>query len=130
MPTRVLVADDHFLARRSIRTVLAQREDWQVCSEAADGAEAVEQAKALHPDVALLDLAMGKLNGADAAEQISLESPNTIILTTSLYDPAPLLSRLQRNGVRGFVPKSRLGIDLIPAIEAALEGRTWFRNTA
>jgi DNA-binding NarL/FixJ family response regulator len=126
MGTRVLVADDHFVARRTIRAVLAQRNDLQVCSEATDGAEAVEQAKALHPDVALLDLVMGKLNGADAAEQISLESPTTIILTTSLHDARPIFPRLQRNGVRGFIPKSRIGIDLIPAIEAALKGRTWF----
>ena len=126
MPTRILVADDHSVSRRAMRSLLVEREDWEVCSEAANGAEAVEQANALHPDVALLDLAMGKLNGADAAHQISLVSPSTIILTTSLYDPTPVLPRLQRNGVRGFIPKSRLGIDLIPAIEATLKGQTWF----
>ena len=120
------MADDHTVARRAIRAMLAEQENLQVCSEASDGAEAVEQAKALHPDVALLDIVMEKLNGADAAELISLESPNTIILTTSLHDPAPILPRLRRNGVHGFIPKSRLGIDLIPAIEAALKGRTWF----
>jgi DNA-binding NarL/FixJ family response regulator len=126
MAMRVLVADDRSIVRRNICALLAGRTDWQVCSEASDGAEAVEQAKLLHPDVALLDLVMGKLNGADAAEYISLDSPSTIILTMSLYDPGRLLPRLQRNGVRGFIPKTRLGIDLIPAIEAALEGHTWF----
>jgi DNA-binding NarL/FixJ family response regulator len=130
MSLRVLVADDHFAARRVLRTVISQRHDWQICGEAGDGAEAVEQAKTLRPDVALLDLAMGRLNGAEAAELIGEECPTTIVLTTSLYDATPLLPRLRGIGVRGFVPKSRLGIDLIPAIEAVLEGRTWFQTTS
>ena len=130
MPVRVLVADDHVVARRALRTfITTQRQDWQVCAEASDGAEAVEQAKALRPDVVILDLAMGGLNGAEAAEQIGYESPNTIVIATSLYDARPLLPRLQSIGVRGFISKSRLGTDLIPAIEAVLQGRTWFRRT-
>ena len=128
MSMRILVVDDHLEARRTLRTfITAQRKDWQVCAEASDGAEAVEQVKALHPDVVVLDLAMGGLNGAAAAEQISCESPNTIVLTTSLYDARPLFPRLLNGGVRGFIPKSRLGIDLIPAIEAARKGKTWFK---
>ena len=128
MSMRILVVDDHLEARRTLRTfITAQRKDWQVCAEASDGAEAVEQVKALHPDVVVLDLAMGGLNGAAAAEQISCESPNTIVLTTSLYDARPLFPRLLSGGVRGFIPKSRLGIDLIPAIEAARKGKTWFK---
>jgi DNA-binding NarL/FixJ family response regulator len=124
------VADDHFVARRALRTfIAAQRPDWHVCAEASNGAEAVELAKALRPDVVILDLAMGGLNGAAAAEQIGYESPNTIVLTTSLYDARPLLPRLQSIGVRGFIPKSRLGIDLVPAIEATRKGRTWFRRS-
>jgi DNA-binding NarL/FixJ family response regulator len=129
MSVRVLVADDHVVARRALRTfITTQRQDWQVCAEASDGAEAVEQAKALRPDVVILDLAMEGLNGAGAAEQISYESPNTFVLTTSQYDVRPLLPRLQSIGVRGFISKSRLGTDLIPAIEAVLQGRTWFRH--
>ena len=128
MSVRVLVADDHFVGRRALRTfITAQRPDWMICAEAADGAEAVELARALRPDVVILDLAMGGLNGAAAAEQIGYESPNTIVLTTSLYDARPLLSRLQSIGVRGFIPKSRLGTDLVPAIEAARKGKTWFK---
>jgi DNA-binding NarL/FixJ family response regulator len=98
-----------------------------ICAEASSGVEAVEQTKALRPDVVILDLAMGGLNGAEAAEQIGYESPNTIVIATSLYDARPLLSRLQSVGVRGFIPKSRLGTDLIPAIEAARKGKTWFK---
>jgi DNA-binding NarL/FixJ family response regulator len=98
-----------------------------ICAEAADGAEAVELARVLRPDIVILDLAMAGLNGAAAAEQIGYESPNTVVIATSLYDARPLLPRLQSIGVRGFVPKSRLGIDLIPAIEAARKGKTWFK---
>jgi DNA-binding NarL/FixJ family response regulator len=126
MTTKVLVADDHSNLRHALRSVINQKGDWQVCAEATSGAEAVEQFKALHPDVAILDLVMGPMNGADAAEEIMHESPSAIVLTISLYDARPLLPRLQKMGVRGFVSKSRLSDDLIPAIEAALKGRTWF----
>ena len=128
MSVRVLVADDQLVARRALRNfITVQGRDWQVCAEASSGAEAVEQAKAHRPDVVILDLAMGGLNGAEAAEQIGYESPNTIVIATSLYDARPLLPRLHSVGVRGFIPKSRLGVDLVPAIEAALKGRTWFK---
>ena len=130
MSVRVLVADDHFVGRRALRAfITAQRPDWMICGEASSGVEAVEQTKALRPDVVILDLAMGGLNGAEAAEQIGYESPNTIVLTTSLYDARPHLPRLQSIGVRGFIPKSRLGIDLVPAIEATRKGKTWFRQS-
>ena len=127
MSVRILVADDHFVARHALRTVITQRQDWQVCGEAIDGADAVALAKSLRPDVVILDLVMKGLNGVDAAQEIGYESPTTILLTTSLYDARPIIPRLQSAGVCGFVPKSRIGIDLIPAVEAVLKGRTWFR---
>jgi DNA-binding NarL/FixJ family response regulator len=126
MTKRILVADDHGSVRRSLRTLITQRQDWQVCAEAENGIDAVEKAKSLCPDVAVLDIAMGGLNGVDAAEEIRARCPSTIVLTTSMYDAEPLFPRLQTIGVKGFIPKSSLVTDLLPAIDAALTGQSWF----
>jgi two-component system, NarL family, response regulator NreC len=126
MITRILLADDHATVRSALRTLVTQRQDWQVCAEAADGLDAVEKAKSLVPDVVVLDLAMGKLNGVEAAEEICAICPNTLVLVTSLHDARPLLERLHSIGVRGFISKTRLATDLLPALEAVLKGRSWF----
>ena len=97
-----------------------------MCAEAVDGLDAVEKAKSMCPDVAVLDLAMGGLNGVQAAAAIRETCPNTIVLTISLYDAKPLLVRLQTVGVRGFVSKNKLVAELLPAIDAVLAGRSWF----
>jgi DNA-binding NarL/FixJ family response regulator len=97
-----------------------------VCAEAADGVEAVEKTKTLSPDVVVLDLAMGGLNGVEAAGHICAMCPATAVLAISMYDAEPLFPRLQIIGVRGFVSKNHLVTDLLPAIDAILKGRTWF----
>ena len=126
MTKRILLADDHGSARRSLRALITQRQDWEVCAEAADGVDAVEKAKSLSPDVVVLDIAMEGLNGVEAAGQIRAKCPAAIVLITSMYDAEPLLPRLQMIGVSGFVQKSRLATDLLPAIDAILKGRSWF----
>jgi DNA-binding NarL/FixJ family response regulator len=125
---RILVADDHGSARRALRTLIVQRQDLQLCAEAVDGLEAVEKAKSMSPDVAVLDLAMGGLNGLQAAAAISAACPKTIVLTISMYDAEPLFDRLQTIGVRGFISKNQLGIELLPAIDAVLTGGSWFQR--
>jgi CheY-like chemotaxis protein len=126
MAKQILVADDHASVRRSMRMLITQRADLQVCGEAQDGIEAIEKAKSLSPDVVVLDIAMGGLNGLDAAEEIRARCPNTVVLTTSMYDAGPLLTRLHKLGVKGFIPKSSLGTELLPAIDAALAGDSWY----
>ncbi|MGB2890029.1 MAG: response regulator transcription factor [Candidatus Acidiferrales bacterium] len=126
MPNSHLVVDDNAVARRLIRSLLATRFEGDPCAEAADGVEAVEKAKAAHPDVAILDIVMPRLNGVDAARQIVQTSPETAVLVISFYDPRPILSRLADAGARGFVSKSSMDVELVPAIEALLEGRTYF----
>lgn len=126
MNKRILVADDHGTARRALRTLIMQRRDWQLCAEAVDGLEAVEKAKSTSPDVAVLDLAMGGLNGVEAAAAIRASCPTTIVLTVSMYDAEPLFGRLQTLGIRGFVSKNNLAAELLPAIDAVLTGGSWF----
>jgi DNA-binding NarL/FixJ family response regulator len=126
MNKRILVADDHGTARRALRTLITQRQDWHLCAEAVDGLDAVEKAKSMSPDVAVLDLAMGGLNGVEAAAAIRATCPNTIVLTMSLYDAEPLFDKLQTVGVKGFISKNHLGIELLSAIDAVLTGGSWF----
>lgn len=97
-----------------------------MCAEAADGFDAVEKAKSMSPDVAVLDIAMEGLNGLEVAAAIRASCPNTIVVTTSMYDVEPLFGRLQTVGVRGFISKNHLGTELLPAIDAVLMGRSWF----
>jgi DNA-binding NarL/FixJ family response regulator len=123
---RILVADDHGAARRALRTLITQRQDFHLCAEAVDGLDAVEKAKSMSPDVAVLDLAMGGLNGVEAAAAIALSCPTTIVLAISMYDAEPLFDKLQTVGVRGFLSKNHLGIELLPAIDAVLTGGSWF----
>jgi CheY-like chemotaxis protein len=66
MRCRILIVDDHEVVRRGIRTLLSARSDWEICGEAADGQEAIEKAKALHPEVVLMDIFMPRMNGLDA----------------------------------------------------------------
>jgi DNA-binding NarL/FixJ family response regulator len=127
---RILVADDHGSTRRSLRTLITQRQDWQVCAEAADGLDAVQKAKLTSPDVAVLDIAMGGLNGVEAAAAIRASCPATIVLAISMYDAEPLFGRLRSVGVRGFISKNHLVTELSPAIDAVLMGRCWFPTHA
>ena len=126
MNKRILLADDHGSTRRSLQTLITQRQDWEVCAEAADGFDAVRQAKLTSPDVAVLDVAMGGLNGVEAAAAIRKSCPTTIVLAISMYDAEPLLSRLQSVGVRGFISKNHLATELSPAINAVSMGRSSF----
>jgi DNA-binding NarL/FixJ family response regulator len=123
---RILLADDHGSVRQLMRTLITQRQDLQVCAEASDGVEAVERVKLTSPDVVVLDLAMGGLNGLDAAEEIRARCPAVQVLAISLHDAEPFYPRLQAIGVRGFVAKDCLGTELLPAIDAVLNGRKWF----
>jgi DNA-binding NarL/FixJ family response regulator len=110
-----------------IRHVLAARTDWQIVAEVADGDEAVQKAHEHCPDVAILDFQMPRMNGIEAAKKILEHCPAAIVVTESLHDVAFLMNSLRKAGVRGFVPKSEIGTDLIPAIETVLNGGEWFK---
>jgi DNA-binding NarL/FixJ family response regulator len=127
MATRILLADGDEEIRKLMREVINQRLGWHVCAEASDGIEAVEKAKASCPDLAVLALKMPRLDGLEASKQILHTCPQSIVIANSLYDPRPLLAEIRRAGVRAFVSKTRVGTDLMPAIEATLAGRTWVR---
>jgi DNA-binding NarL/FixJ family response regulator len=123
---RILIADDHELARRGIRALLESHPGWQVCGEAKDGREAVELVASMKPDLVLLDIGMPNLNGLEAARQILAVSPDVAILILTMHDSDNVVREVLRAGARGFVLKSDAGRDLISAVEALQLQRTFF----
>jgi DNA-binding NarL/FixJ family response regulator len=119
---QVLLADDHPPLLAAIGRLLSQ--EFDILGGASDGLEAVRLAETLQPDVLVMDLAMPRMAGIQAIRQIVAERPGLpIVALTVLSDPAVLAATLQA-GARGYVLKSRASTDLIPAIRAALAGKT------
>jgi DNA-binding NarL/FixJ family response regulator len=114
---RILIADDHAAARRGIRSLVQSHPEWQVIGEATNGQEAVEQARRLKPDIALLDMSMPKLNGLEAMRQILRESPSTQTIILTVHQSDELADEARRAGVRGLILKSNAD-ELIRAIES------------
>lgn len=123
---RILIADDHEVARRGIRALLESHPDWEVSAEAKDGREAVELASSMKPDLVLLDIGMPNLNGLEAARQILATSPEVAILILTMHDTDHVVREVLRAGARGFLLKSDAGRDLVAAVEAIQLQRTFF----
>ena len=114
---RLLVADDHDVVRKGVRTLLEEQPGWEVAAEASDGREAdQEKAKLVQPDVTILDLSMPELNGLEAAREI-LKTVSTKVLILTMYDSDPLIRQTLEAGARGYLLKSRM------------RGETWFRRS-
>jgi DNA-binding NarL/FixJ family response regulator len=125
---RILIADDHEVARKGIRFLLENHVGWEVCGEAADGREAVACARELKPDVFLLDIGMPNLNGLDAARQILAMMPDARILILTVHDSEQVIREVLAAGARGFLLKSDAGRDLVAAVEALQYRRTFFTS--
>ena len=126
---RILIADDHEVARQGIRSLLESHAEWEVCGEARDGREAVEYASSLKPDVLLLDIGMPNLNGLDAARQILATTPEARILILTVHDSEQVVREVLAVGARGFLLKSDAGRDLLAAVEALQHRRTFFTSS-
>ncbi len=123
---RILVADDHEIVRRGICVLLKSHAGWDVCTEAADGREAVESAKQLDPDIVILDIGMPNVNGLTAARQILQNDPQQKILFLTITDSEQIVREVLQAGARGFVLKSDAARDLLTAVEALEKNRTFF----
>lgn len=123
---RILIADDHEVARRGIRALLESHPGWEVCGEAADGREAVNAASRLKPELVLLDIGMPSLNGLDATRQILAAEPDTHVLILTMHDSEQVVREVLAAGARGFLLKSDAGRDLVAAVEALQHHRTFF----
>lgn len=123
---RILIADDHEVARGGIRALLESHPGWQVCGEAKDGRETVELVSTLKPDLVLLDIGMPGLNGLEAARQIVAAAPDIPILILTMHDSDQVVREVLRAGARGFLLKSDAGRDLVAAVEALQRQSTFF----
>jgi DNA-binding NarL/FixJ family response regulator len=123
---KLLVADDHEIVRKGVRCLLEAQPGWQVIAEASNGREAVEQAKWLKPDVAVLDIGMPSLNGLEAARQMLKNDPNLKIVILTMHESENLIREVLKVGARGYVSKTDAIRDLVAAINAVRSGVTFF----
>lgn len=122
MSARILLADDHALVRRGVRLILEAQPDFEVVAEAGDGAEAVELLRTTTVDLAILDVAMPRLTGLQAAREISRRAEPPTILMLSMHDNEQYFFESLRVGASGYVLKSVADRDLVDACRAALRG--------
>jgi DNA-binding NarL/FixJ family response regulator len=121
---RIMLGDDHKVVRRGMREMLEDRDEWRVCGEAADGAEAVEIAAKLKPNIAVLDLLMPAMNGLDTIRRIRKVSPDTEILIFTMHTSEQLVRDAISAGVRGFVLKCAEARNLIKAVESLVNHKS------
>ncbi|MFD9741094.1 response regulator [Umezawaea sp. NPDC059074] len=119
---RILLADDHALVRRGVRLILDGEPDLTVVAEAGDGAEAIAMARAERPDLAILDIAMPRLTGLQAARELSRLLPDMRILILTMYDNEQFFFEALKAGASGYVLKSVADLDLVEACRAAVRG--------
>src|SRR4029079_12135897 len=112
---RILLGDDHTLLRQGLRKILEERPDWEVVAEASDGRDAVRQATATQPDVAILDIGMPLLNGIEATRQIIRRSPKIHVLILSMHSNEAYIIQALHAGARGYLLKDSADTDLIRA---------------
>jgi DNA-binding NarL/FixJ family response regulator len=120
--TRILLADDHALVRRGVRLILDNEPGFTVVAEASDGAEAVDLARTIPVDLAILDVAMPRLTGLQAAREISRRTPSPRILFLSMYENEQYFFAALKAGASGYVVKSGADRDLVEACRAAMRG--------
>ncbi|MGB9446214.1 MAG: response regulator, partial [Candidatus Acidiferrum sp.] len=123
----ILIADDHEVIRRALRSLLSSRPEWTVCGEAANGIEAVKMTRDHRPDVILMDISMPEMNGVDATKSIVREFPNTRVLIISQNDPEITRRQAQEAGAAGYVAKADLSRSLLGSIDKIIDGHNGSR---
>jgi DNA-binding NarL/FixJ family response regulator len=114
---RILIADDHYLVRLGLRSLVDSHDGWEICGEAVDGREAVTKCRQLKPDLLILDICMPKLNGVDGARQILRAKPTQSILVVTDVESEEVIRECLTAGVRGWLWKSDGCDDLVLAVE-------------
>lgn len=121
---KVILADDHVLFREGTRNLIEQEDDIEVVGEASDGEEAVKLVNELQPNVALMDIAMPRMNGIEATKQIKALHPATAVLILTAYDNDQYIIALLEAGAAGYLLKNVSGKELINAIRAVYAGES------
>ncbi len=125
-PLRIILADDHTVVRNGLRLILQQQPDFQVVGEASDGREAVRLAESESPDVVVMDIGMPNLNGIEATRRIVSSRPKTAVAILSMHTDESYVVRSMKAGVRAYLLKDSAEADLIAAIRAISQGKSFF----
>lgn len=120
---RVLIADDHAILRKGIRALLSTEPDMEVVGEASDGMETVAQARALHPDVILMDLVMPQMDGIEATRQIAAAQPGVRILVLTSFAADDKIFPAIKAGALGYILKDSGPVELVQAIHQVHRGQ-------
>lgn len=123
MTIRILLIDDHALFRSGIRLLLQRQPDFDVVAEAADGIEGIKRARALRPDVILLDLNMPGLSGLETLKLLVQDVPDAAVLILTVSEEADELTQALQDGARGFLIKNIDAATLMAAVRQAAEGQ-------
>ena len=123
---QVLLADDHSIVRKGLRSILEAEDDIVVVAEAANGREAVRLCEQLRPNIAIVDIAMPQLNGIDATSLIRKASPDTQIMILSMHTDETYILRALSCGAKGYVLKDAAEDEILPATRALLKGKSYF----
>lgn len=126
---RILIVDDRKPIRRAFRLLIEQADDIQIVGEGSDGLEAVELAEKLKPDVILMDVKMPHLDGLKATQRISERGDHPSVLIVAMTWDKPFICRAIQNGARGYLAKSEVFQELVPAIRALYRGETYFSGS-
>jgi DNA-binding NarL/FixJ family response regulator len=130
LKARILLADDHPMVRRGLRLVLDSEPDLEVVAEAGNGAEAVETALAEDVDLAVLDVAMPRMTGLQAAAELHRRRPELRTLMLSMYESEQYFFEALKAGASGYVLKSAADRDLVEACRAAMRGEPFLYPAA
>jgi DNA-binding NarL/FixJ family response regulator len=128
MGLRILIADDHPFVRKGLRSLLGEVPNYEVVDEAQDGLDAVEKAGVEKPDLVLLDISMPRMNGLEACKIIKDRLPGCEVLIVSQFDSDEVKNCAQNAGARGYVVKSQLRRDLLPAVDAVSHHQPFGRS--
>jgi len=123
---RILLADDHTVMRNGLRLLLERQPNLKVVGEAADGRQAVALSESASPDVVIMDIAMPNLNGIEAARQIVSHNPRTAIAILSMHSDESYVIRALKAGARAYLLKDSAEADLLAAVRALSEGKSFF----
>jgi len=124
---RILIVDDEKAVRSALGRLLATRGEWKIVGEAVDGAEGIQKAKELRPDVIIMDVTMPEMSGLEATPEVKKALPATEILIFTQHDSTQMVQEAQNAGASGYMLKSQANW-LIAAIEALSEHKTFFQG--